>query len=122
MKSYKPCWNSLKKKVCRERLSDVGIKGLTSEYHQLLLSQRHLSGIHMIKWIEYLNARSEYDELIQGMAGVPYIYEQGKPESMKWFLKRGARGNRFRRDYEKLVNACQTGLCVIEEMKEDDAN
>jgi len=72
----------------------------------------------MIKWIEYLNHRTDYDELIKQMIGIPPIHEQGTSEAMQWFLKRGARGNRFRRDYQKLVEACIMGLVIIEEIRE----
>lgn len=76
----------------------------------------------MVKWIEYLNCRTEYEDLVKGMVGVPPIYEQGTIEAMKWFLEKGARGNRFRRDYCKIHDACVIGLCAIEEMKEDNAD
>lgn len=84
------------------------------------MSQRHLSGKAMVKWIEYLNYRTDYDELVKGMVGVPSVHDQGTIEAMQWFLKRGARGNRFRRDYPKLIDACIAGLCVIEELREED--
>ena len=84
------------------------------------MSQRHLSGKAMVKWIEYLNCRTDYDELVKGMVGVPPIHEQGTLEAMQWFLKKGARGNRFRRDYPKLIDACIVGLTAIEELREED--
>jgi len=83
------------------------------------LSQRHLSGKAMVKWIEYLNYRSQYDELINDMVGIPIIYRQGTEQSMRWFLKSGAIGNRFRRDYQQLFDVCLAGLTVIKEMKEN---
>ena len=75
----------------------------------------------MIKWIEYLNACTEYDELIDDMAGIPFSYRIGNLSSMKWFLEHGARGNRFRKSYDKLIDACMVGVCAIEEMKEINA-
>lgn len=84
------------------------------------MSQRHLSGKAMVKWIEYLNHRTDYDELVKGMVGVPPIHEQGTIEAMQWFLKKGARGNRFRRDYPKLIDACISGLCAVEELHEEN--
>jgi hypothetical protein len=74
----------------------------------------------MVKWIEYLNYRTDYECLIDDMIGIPIIYRNGTEQSMRWFLEHAAKGNRFRRGYQKLFDTCLVGLIVIEEMKEDN--
>lgn len=57
-------------------------------------------------FIQYLNARSEYERLVSGFV-LPEDKYQGTIHSMQWFLKKGHTANRFRKGFDEALEVCQ---------------
>ncbi len=64
-------------------------------------------------FIQYLNYRSEYENLASGFI-LPEDKYHGTIESMKWFLKKGHTINRFRKGFDDATELCHH---VLKEMK-----
>lgn len=69
-----------------------------------------------IDWIKFLVYRTDYEEYIQEMNSIPKRYLEGTIESMKWFINTGGRTNRFKKNFNNLIEVCQLGL----EIKDDN--
>ena len=65
-----------------------------------------------MKFIQYLNARSEYERLVSGFV-LPEDKYQGTIDSMQWFLKKGYTANRFRKGFDDVTELCHH---VLKEM------
>ena len=57
-------------------------------------------------FIQYLNARSEYERLVSGFV-LPEDKYQGTIDSMQWFLEKGHTANRFRKGFDEALEVCQ---------------
>ena len=66
-----------------------------------------------MNFIQYLNARSEYDRLVSGFV-LPEDKYQGTIDSMQWFLEKGHTANRFRKGFDDAIELCHH---VLKEMK-----
>jgi len=65
-----------------------------------------------MKFIQYLNARSEYERLVSGFV-LPEDKYQGTIDSMQWFLEKGHTANRFRKGFDDVTELCHH---VLKEM------
>ena len=59
-----------------------------------------------MKFIDYLNCRSEYERLVSGFV-LPEDKYHGTIQSMKWFVKKGYTANRFRKGFDDALEVCQ---------------
>ena len=75
-----------------------------------------------MKFIQYLNARSEYERLVSGFV-LPEDKYQGTIDSMQWFLEKGHTANRFRKGFDDVTELCHHVLkemCKFEVDKQYD--
>ena len=66
-----------------------------------------------MNFMHYLNARSQYDQLVSGFV-LPKDKYQGTIDSMQWFLEKGHTANRFRKGFDDATELCHH---VLKEMK-----
>ena len=59
-----------------------------------------------MNFIQYLNARSEYERLVSGFV-LPEDKYQGTIDSMQWFLEKGHTANRFRKGFDEALEVCE---------------
>lgn len=62
-----------------------------------------------MKFIDYLNRRSEYEMLVSGFV-LPDDKYHGTIDSMEWFVKKGHTANRFRKGFDDALSICEEVL------------
>lgn len=63
---------------------------------------------------ELLNLRYQWEELAKDLT-LPVAGKEGTIDNIQWFIKTGAKGNRFRKGYQEALNIAEQMMSLYNE-------